>query len=308
MNNQEGKRFDWKTPQNYEEAVESVKTVKSKVEKSLRNSISVICVIVIVALEVLHHFVTYGFNKEFAWNMVVLAVIDTAMATFSFYVLFPSGKAAKFATESYKACVSNLRECEMKIRAGGLLPVFRKYCLDLPKQEMEEKINANIEKLENYYVTKEEYEEKYRLMPKDALKQEVKTGIITKAAMKQILKCRKPVKTHVYSPSYFLSASASVQTEKYLFGDKYENRALMFKPVTVVAFVIVRNAFSINRAVNDDIIAVIVSILLSVAQICIASFTGYSGGWNAGEHHENVVNAKYNFLSRFICEHEQKKQ
>ena len=295
--------FSWRKPQKEEtqEVAAKVSGVRKKVSATAREYIFFLCLLSIIALEILRHFVTYGINEAFSWDVVFTAMIDSITALFAFYLFFPNGKNDKMAKDTYQNAVRKMESIITAIKSSGKIYDFRVYCKNLNGKEEEEIRQERIAALENLYVTKEEYETKYRLMNSKELRKAVKSGDISKAAKKQIILCRKPVKTKPYMPGYFLSVQSQSQSDGYLHGgSKYGTVKLATKPVFLAFAVIVRNLFSVRQLQDIDVMVAVVSIIFSIFQICASAFMGYLVGWDTASKNEAVIDCKCNFMEEFF--------
>ena len=297
-------RYAWGSPKTTEDglldqAAASVNGAKQKIKDRLRSSMNAVCLITIIALEVLHRFVTYGFNAEFAWDYVFSALITSLTSILAFYVFFPNGKRSGRLRSAYIEAQEDLKRARQKLRDHKWIAAFRTWCRAKSDKEADAIIETRLEVLENLYVTREEYME-YRLLSRRKLKKLAKKGKITKDAAKQIRFCNKAVKCRPYAPTYFLSDVKEGKDNVYLRGkDHYEVRALTIRPLFCVAVGIVTSLITWYPKQMGSVLDVLLSIAISVFQICLASLSGYSVGQTAAAKEELAIRAKTGFIEEF---------
>ena len=296
-------QFEWNTTKTsdglLDQAAASVDGARQKVMNKLRGSMNAVCLITIIALEVLHRFVTYGFNAEFAIDYVFSALITSMTSLLAFYVFFPNGKRAGRSRSSYTEAEDELKKARGKMRANNLIAAFRSWCRSRSDKEADAVIETRLESLENLYVTREEYME-YRLFSRKQLRAIVREGKITRAAAKQIRICNKAVKCKPYAPTYFLSDVKEGRESAYLRGkDHYEARALAMRPVFCVAVGVVTSIITWTPKQMGSALDVFLSIAISIFQICLASLSGYSSGQTAAAKEELAIRAKAGFIDEF---------
>ncbi len=296
-------QYEWDAPKTtdglLDQAAASVDGAKQKMMNKLRGSMNAVCLITIIALEVLHRFVTYGFNAEFAIDYVFSALITSMTSLLAFYVFFPNGKRVGRARKSYMEAGAELKKARSALRKNNLIATFRVWCRTRSDKEADAVIEARLEALENLYVTREEYME-YRLFSRKQLRALVREGKITKEAAKQIRVCNRAVKCKPYAPTYFLSDVKEGRESAYLRGkDHYEARALAMRPVFCVAVGVVTSIITWTPKQMGSPLDVFLSIAISIFQICLASLSGYSSGQTAAAKEELAIRAKTGFVEEF---------
>lgn len=297
-------KYDWNEPQTasdglLDKTALAVEDAKQKVKNKLRGSMNAVCLFTIIALEVLHRFVTYGFNAEFAIDYVFSALITSMTSLLAFYVFFPNGKRSGRSRSSYREATKDLKKARDAVRDNKRIAAFRAWCRAKSDKEADAVIETRLEALENLYVTREEYME-YRLLTRRQLKKLVKAGTITGEAAKQIRRCNKAVKFKPYAPTYFLSDVKEGKEDVYLRGrDHYEARALAMRPVICVGVGVVTSIITWSPKQMGSALDVLLSIAISVFQICLASLSGYSSGQTAAAKEELAIRAKTGFIDEF---------
>lgn len=296
-------QYDWDAPRDenglLDKTAVAVDGAKQRVKDKLRGSMNAVCLVTIIALEVLHRFVTYGFNAEFAIDYVFSALITSLTSLLAFYVFFPNGKRAGRDRQAYKDASKELEDARQDLRTNKRISAFRAWCRAKSDREADAVIETRLEALENLYVTREEYQQ-YRLLSFWKRRKLVKEGTITKEAAKQIRICNKAVKVKPYSPTYFLSDVKEGKENVYLRGkDHYEARALAMRPVFCVGVGVITSLITWSPKQMGSALDVLLSIAISVFQICLASLSGYSSGQTAAAKEELAIRAKAGFIEEF---------
>lgn len=297
-------RYDWDTPKQtdgsfMDKGAGALQGAKKTAKETLRGSVNVICLISIIALEVLHRFVTCGFNKEFAINYVFSALITSMTSLLAFYVFFPNGKHAGRIRASFEQAATELKAARDALRLNGRIAAFRAWCRDRSEKEVNEIISARLETLENMYVSKADFET-YRLYSGKKLRELVRTGVITPQAKRQIGVCKRAVRRKPYSPAYFLADVQQGKENVYLRGkDHYEARTLMMRPMFCVGIAVVTSIITWSPNEMGSVLSVLFSLAISIFQICLASVSGYSSGLTAASKEELAMRAKAGFLEEF---------
>ena len=132
---------------------------KRRMRNLLRSSINAVCLVAIVALEVLHRFVVYGFNREFAIDYIFSAAIASLASLLAFYVFFPNGKTAGRMRTAYREATRLLEKAREEIKGNALLVRFRTYCKERTDARVDQVRRTRLDDLENLYVSREAVEQ-----------------------------------------------------------------------------------------------------------------------------------------------------
>lgn len=295
--------YDWDTAPDavgnaLDRATAAVDIGARRVKNLLRSSINAVCLVAIVALEILHRFVVYGFNSEFAIDYIFSAVIASLASLLAFYVFFPNGKSAGRAREAYRKVMRQLDCAREKIKSQALLARFRAYCKEKTDSRVCEIREGRLDDLENLYVSREAFEE-YKKLSYPRLLLLFLRGEYSFAAWRQILLCRKRIKRYPLSPAYFMSGAVGEQEALYR-RDTYEQRTLALRPVFCIAVGVFTSIITWAPKEIGSPLDVFLSIAISVFQICLAAFSGYSSGVTAAEREQVREGAKTTFIDEFL--------
>ena len=296
-------KYDWEEPRKggaVEKAADAVQKATAQAGNAVRGSFYTICLLAIIALEILRRFVSGGINEAFSPALVFSALITSMTTLLTFYIFLPSGKGSGMAKRAYQAALTLMERVTACIN-NGLQTAFRAFCKRRAELEAEEELEAAFETLENLYVTREEFEQKWRLASRFALWRAVRRGEITKEAKRQILRCRKPIAVVPYVPEYFLAGVNAKKQKKMLRNDSaYEVWVLVQKPVALMILAVVQSGFTMAFLGVDSAFDVVLAIVMSVFQICLAAFSGFLAGQKIAEHRTTVNVVKTGFMLEFL--------
>lgn len=286
--------------------VQKADELKSTLTTAASRSIDGIVLSVICLLEVLLTFVSISFSKTFDPISAILAFSESTVAILVFYMFIRPGKNGRRGIKIFQDALSAWKSACQTVRNSHLLKAFRSYCDQKTKEDVQRIRDAEIERLENLYVTREEYEgcdgkKGYREMSKKELRALLKKGNITKAVYKQIIKCNAQIDLPPYNANLILDGVGEADVQKGLkTGDHYELIGVLLKPITCFIVAIVPKIFEIARSDVADPLAAIVSIIWTIFSLCLAAFFGYRFGWKCVEREQVYIEARTTFIDGFI--------
>ena len=287
-----------------ERAADTVKRVQRQGSNLLHGSFYAVCLVAIILVEILRRFVSGSINREFNVDMLFAALVTALTTLLTFYLFFPSGKSAGMLKRAYLEAQKLKEDAVARINAG-LKIAFRAYCTHRSHEEATEAQNNAFETLADLYVSREEFEETWRLASRWTLLCAWCKHRITWAAMRQIIRCRSSFEETPYIPDHFTAGVSTKTQKKMLRGDSYEVRVLLQKPIAVVAVTVAQSIFTIAIHGAENGLEIFLAIVMSVFQICIAAFSGYLAGGKVAEHLTAVNLVKAGFMLDFLEEHEQ---
>ncbi|MBE6555514.1 MAG: hypothetical protein E7663_04700 [Ruminococcaceae bacterium] len=268
----------------------------------IKNSIDGILIALVVTVEILMQFAVFSLNTAFSWQDVIFAISEAGTTILAFYVFVPSGKNGRTELASYQTASTSWREACKRLRDASLLSAFREFCKRCSAADIAEEREAALEHLENLYVSRADFNEKYRTLSKKALKRCRRSGEISREAYRQILVCRAPVQSKPYKADLILNGTDRRQATKGLKeGDHYEAVNIALKPIFCVLWVFVNEAAQIASQCVENGLLVVISIVMSILGVCFSAFMGYRLGWSVVAREEKFINARIAFIDRF-CE------
>ena len=284
----------------FERAAEGLDGAKRRVRDSLHSSMNAVCLVTILLLEVLHRFVSYGFNTAFAVDCIFSALITSMTSLLTFYVFFPSGKAQRRSLPSFTEAQEALQSARSTLRERGGIGAFRRFCRERAERECGALLALRLEELEALGVTREDFAA-YRSKSRRALRRLVREGVISREAFSALRRCLRPARCRPYSPAYFLADVREGQENIYLRGkDHYQRRTLTLRPLLCIAMGVVTSLFTWTPKQPGSTLDVLLCIAISVFQICLAAMSGYSSGVTAAQREEQALLAKHGFLTEFL--------
>lgn len=287
------------------QAVQGAESLKLALTTRASKSIDTILLAVVCALEILLAFVSVSFAKTFDWMDAICTFSESAVTIAVFYMFITPGKNGKRGMKEFQDAYTAWRAACKTLRDSLLLVPFRQFCHSCSKEDNRRAREAEIERLENLYVTREEYEgtdevKGYRSMTKKELKKKRKEGAFTKAAYKQILRCNEPLKTIPYNADLILDGAEKEEQQRGLkTGDHYEMVGMILKPFTCFAIMVITKILEFSRDANQNVLTVIVSILFTVFSICFSAFMGYRFGWTVMTREQRYMDSRTAFIYRF---------
>ncbi len=282
--------------------------VKRSITTRMHNSIEGILLAFIIGFEIVLNFIQFTLAQTLTPADVLLLITECCTTVLVFYLFVAPGKRGRQALQSFRDVYDKwLAACE-RLRAGNLLTAFRAHCKARTEKEAEELREAQLEHLENLYVTREEFEV-YKHKSKKQLRKLVKNREISKAARKQILVCMEPIYVKPYQVDLILTGADNRSTDAGLKGiDRYEVIYMAVKPVISIAVAFLTSVAGIARKEISDPIEVIASIALTCLRICVAVYSGYKFGWTVIAREEGYIRARTNYIENFEEEHKKAPQ
>ena len=286
-------------------AVQKVESVKTALTTRASKSLDGILLAVVCALEVMLVFVSVSFTRTFSILDAVYAFSESAVTIVVFYMFIQPGKNGRIGMQSFQNAYNEWKTLCNHLRDNNLLRLFRTHCETCTKEERQKIKDAQIERLENLYVTREEYEgteeqKGYCQMTKKELKKLRKAKKISKAAYKQILVCQKPVETPPYNPNLILDGSDDKNVRRGLkTGDHYEAIGIALKPLTCFIVTVITKILQITQNDVQDWFTVVVSVFFTIFCICLSAFLGYRFGWNCITREQGYIEARSGFIRQF---------
>lgn len=289
-------------------AVQATEQATKAVTSRAGKYVDIILLLSVCALEILFTFVSLSIARDISIMEILCTFSESIVNIVVFYLFIHPGKNGRCAQETYVNAYKTWRETCKHLRDNGLLGAFRNYCRACTAADEEAVKKSAIERLENLYVTVEQYEgtetEKgYRSLTRKELRALKKAGTISAPAYRQILRCNKPARVVPYNANLILDGSEKAQIDRGLKkGDKYEAISVSIRPLTCFLITVVTKAIQIAQEEILNPLAVAVSILFTIFGICFAAFMGYRLGWNCMVREEKSIEARTSFLDRFLEE------
>ena len=273
--------------------------VVNKIKQTTKNYLPYILLAVNIVFRIILRLydtsVVNPFTKEFFLDATT-SVISTM---FCYIVFIPFGeKNEELNSPSYKDNCTMWGKLSDKIRSGGLLEAFRKYCREQLEIEREEIRAVTISN--NTTFSFEEYKERFSELGNKELKSLYLNGEITKEEYKVILKCNGKIKVKPINSVLILSGVAKAT---YNDAGRDESRFVLMwlakKPVVIVAMCIALNAISATF-IGLSGFSVIYEMVIDTLFVILASFVGYGAGEQAIRDRENKIKNRILFIESFL--------
>lgn len=269
-------------------------SIRDKAVNSLPYILLVLIIICRVLLEIFHTTVVNPFTPVFFLD----TAISIALTIFCYIVFIPQGeKNERLNSPSYKPNCMRWGELSSKIRTGGMLDTFRKYCqeqLEIERREIKAVIIGN-----NTTFSFEEYTEHYSGLSEAELKGLYEEGKLTKGEYDAIRKCNGKIKVKPINSVLILSGVARAS---YNDAGREESNFLLKwmakRPLMMMLFAIVIKAISGTFKGFD--VSVVYGMILDTLSIIMASFVGYGAGEQAIRDREDKIKNRILFIESFL--------
>lgn len=269
------------------------------IKRTAKNYLPYILLIVNIAFRIILRLydttVVNPFNSVFLLNSIT-SVISTM---FCYIVFIPLGEEnEKLNSPSYKPNCARWGELSTKIRTGGLLESFRKYCreqLEIERREIKAVIISN-----NTTFSFEEYIENFSHLSDKELKVLYKKGELSKEEYNAIRRCNGKIKVKPINSVLILSGVA-----KSNYNDAGRDEAnfvlrwLAKKPLVIVAMSVLLNAISATF-IGLSGFSVIYEMVVDALLIILASFVGYGAGEMAIRDKDDKIKNRILFIESFL--------
>lgn len=279
-----------------------VNAEKNKITASLKKTatsyLPYILLVLIIVFRVLLEIFTTSIVNPFTPIFFLDTAISLALTIFCYVVFIPQGESSeRLKSPSYKSNCSRWGELSAKIRTGGMLDSFRKYCreqLEIERREIKAVIIGN-----NTTISFEEYIERYSQLSDTELKDLYQKGELSKDEYKAIKKCNGKIKVKPINSVLILSGVAKASYNDAGRDDSsYVIKWLAQRPLWIVLFAIMINA--ISGSFTGLNLSAIYGMILDTLSIVIASFVGYGAGEQAIRDKDDKVKNRILFIESFL--------
>ena len=269
-------------------------SIKEKAVNYLPYILLALIIICRVLLEIFHTTVVNPFTPIFFLD----TAISIALTLFCYMVFIPQGeKNERLNSPSYKPNCDRWGTLSSKIRTGGMIDSFRKYCqeqLEIERREIKAVIIGN-----NTTFSFDEYIERFSRLSDDELKALHLAGELTEGEYKAILKCNGKIKVKPINSVLILSGVARAT---YNDAGREETNFLLKwiakRPFMMMLFAIVIKAISGTFAGFD--VSVVYGMILDTLSIIMASFVGYGAGEQVIRDREDKIKNRILFIENFL--------
>lgn len=273
--------------------------VVNKIKQTAKNYLPYILLAVNIAFRVILRLYETSVVNPFTKEFVLDAITSVVSTMFCYIVFIPLGKKnEELNSLSYDDNCKRWGDLSDKIRRGGMLETFRKYCreqLEIEREDIKAVIISN-----NTTFSFEEYKERFAELGKKELKTLYLNGEITKEEYKVILKCNGKIKVRPINSVLILSG---VKKANYNDAGRDESnfvlRWLAKKPVLIVAMCVAVNATS-AKFIGLSGFSVIYEMVIDALFIILASFVGYGAGEQAVRDREDKIKNRILFIESFL--------
>jgi len=272
--------------------------ITSSIKKTVGNYLPYILLIVIIVCRILLEIFQTNIVNPFTPIFFLETAISIGLTIFCYIVFIPQGKKNEILSSvSYKPNCARWGELSGKIRTGGMLDAFRKYCTEQLATEREE-IKTVIIGNSTAFSFKE-YTERFSCLSKADLKKLYNKGGLTRGEYKAIKKCNGKIKVKPINSVLILSGVARAS---YNDAGRDESMYILTwlakKPFLAVLFaIVVRGISGTFVGLNPS---AIYGMILDTLSIIMASFVGYGAGEQDIRDREDKIKNRILFLECFF--------
>jgi hypothetical protein len=224
--------------------------------------------------------------------------ISLSLTIFCYIVFIPQGeKSERSSSPSYKPNCIKWGELSTKIRTGGMLETFRRFCreqLEVERREIRSVIIGN-----HTTFSFQEYIERYSKLSSAELKDLYQKGDLSKEEYKAIKKCNGKIKVKPINSVLILSGVARASyNDAGRTDSNFVLKWLAQRPLMIVLFAIMANALS--GTFSGLNLSAIYGMILDILSIIIASFVGFGAGEQAIRDKDDKIKNRILFIESFL--------
>lgn len=275
---------------------------KTKISTSLRRTainflpyiLLVLIIVCRVLLEIFHTSIVNPFTPVFFLD----TAISLSLTIFCYIVFIPQGeKNERASSPSFHPNCKRWGELSAKIRTGGMLETFRKFCqeqLEVERREIKAVIIGN-----HTTFSFQEYTERYSKLSSAELKDLYQKGDLSKEEFKAIKKCNGKIKVKPINSVLILSGVArATYNDAGRTDSNFLLKWLAQRPLVIMMFAIMANALS--GTFSGLNLSAIYGMILDILSIIIASFVGYGAGEQAIRDKDDKIKNRILFIESFL--------
>lgn len=276
-----------------EQADDKLKGVLSKLSKW--RSVVVLGAMAIVTL--VFPLISTGFVDPFSVDFWFQAIYSLAIATLSYYMFAPFGtRSERLESATYEKVIERWTELSRKVREGGLIEAFYKFCGIRREEERAERKALFIEAAG---LPARIYEELYAGLTPKQLKQKQREGELTRQQLKYLIAANGEIKVLPINPSMILSG-LKVNNINDVGREKRRKLFGLLRPLTLILTMVLRSAIDIGGNEDISFVDYIAQAVTDLFTIVMWSFAGFRYGISMVRDEEQTVNGRSEFLSMFL--------
>lgn len=285
-------------------SAEPLKTASEQADDKLKGALSKLSkwrsVVVLGAMALVTMIlplITTGLVDPFSIEFLFNALYSLAIATLSYYIFAPFGmRAERLESQTYAQVIAWWTELSNKVREGGLIEAFYKFCL-IRREEEQAEIKALFIAAAGLPVSI--YEAEYAKLTKKQLKSKCRKGELTKKQVKYLLAANGEIKVLPINPSMILSG-LKVKNINDVGRERRRKWFNMLRPATLIITMIARSALQISGNENVEFVDYITQTATNLFIIVMWSFTGFRYGISTVRDEEQTARGRSEFLSMFL--------
>ena len=261
----------------------------------LNGLILTVCIAFTIALPLVTIKVVNPFSLEFLANTVY-----NIISTYLCYVLFiPQGKKDELKRNTvYAERLADFKKICAQLRTNKMLSSFVEYCRDLPDEKRKDRRKLYVN---NACIEWDVYLEKYsHLRVKEDFKPYLKSKELCRQQVKWLMKANNRIDIKPINPSLILTEiNGNVLDDVGTQQLTYEQIAKVKQPVQLAVMSIVLSS-AVLVPTNAVGIGVVITIIIRILGVCIASFSGFSVGAGQIRWENDQIQLKRTFIDIFL--------
>lgn len=242
-------------------------------------------------------FARVGFVNPMSVDFWFNAVYSLITATLCYYIFTPFGaRSERLESSTYIGTMTRWTDLSGKVRSGGLIEAFYKFCHVRREEERQERRALFIEAAS---IPVEIYESEYARLTPEQIKARRKSGELTKKQAQYLIAANGEIKVAPINPSMILSGLKMTNIND-VGREKRRRWFGILKPMTLIATMLIRGALQISGNGDLDFVDYITQTATSLFIILSWSFAGFRYGVANVRDEEQVMRGRAEFLSMFL--------
>lgn len=241
--------------------------------------------------------VSAGLVNPFSTEFVFNALYNLALATSTYYIFSPFGvRSERLESRTYFSAISRWTELSDRVRNEGLIEAFYHFCGKRCDEEREE--------IRTLYISAAGlplsiYEEKYKGLTKNQLKELKEKGELTGRQLKYLAAANSDINVAPINPFLVLSGLKLKNINDV--GRRRRKKWMDYlKPATIVLTMLVRTAITISGNQDVEILDYLTQTVMDLFVVATWAFTGFRYGVSLVRDEEQIVQGRSEFLGMFL--------
>ena len=240
---------------------------------------------------------TFSFVNPLSIDFVINAVYSLILATTCYYIFAPmSAKSERLDSVSYKSTSKKWNKLSNKVRTGGLMTDFYRFCQTRREEEREERKALYIEAA---CIPRDIYDEKYAILNEKQLDTLKKNGELTAKQVKYLKSANGEIKVLPINASMILSGVKMANVND-AGRDLRQKWFAAVRPITLVLTMVIRGVIHVIGNTDLQFLDYLTEIMTTASIVLTWSFTGYRYGISQVREEEQLMQGRSEFIMLFL--------